>query len=138
MWGKNAAALNSSKKKIARLKEIIAVLEKDRDEKEELKKKRQEQKEINKQLKQLYEEKTKQERLEKELRNLRKYNDDGTLRTRSDELELQKKERALKQEKADLEKKIKLRRENQDLVTREDNLKKQSLALGGTIRRNKT
>ena len=129
MWGKNASAVNTSKKKIARLKDIISILERDRDEKEELRKKKQEQRELNRKLKELLEEKTKQERIDRDLRNLRKFNDDGTLRTRSDEIEFRNKERALQKEKEDLENKIKLRREKDDFKTREDNLRKQSLAL---------
>ena len=129
MWGKNASAVNTSKKKIARLKDIISILERDRDEKEELKKKKQEQRELNRKLKDLYEERMKQECIERDLRNLRKFNDDGTPRTRSDEIEFRNKERVLKKEKEELENKIKLRREKDDFETREENLRKQSLAL---------
>ena len=37
--------------------------------------------------------------LDRDLRNLRKFNDDGTLRTREDELAFRNKERALQKEK---------------------------------------
>ena len=58
-WGKNASAVNTTKKKIARLKDIISILEKDRDEKEELKRRKQEERQLNKKLKHLHEERTK-------------------------------------------------------------------------------